>query len=417
MKAKELRGLFSVRRNTKALLSNEFDGHIRLIDSLRAISFHWVFWFHVLYVLKLFIPEDQVDAYFESTSAVAFLWRGTLAVDVFFVISGFLIAYLLILEYQKKDSINITRFYKRRFLRLMPVYYIAMLIIYVGYVPQFTKVQPDNTANIWANMLYINNFLPLNDQFMLWSWSLAVEEQFYLLFPFLFVPLMKFKTKVIPILSALLVFSLLLRWMLFNPEVLSGSIQEFYLLDLNENMFSSLYDKLYARFGAILCGIIAAFLYVYHKQVITEWIAKLGKKVALIEVSLLIFTLIILAATFKVDSLFGHFFIISHRTVFSILIAVLVLMYLLSTKEVVLLKSFLEKKFWYPFAQLSYSNYIWHPMCLFVFYFIFWEPDEFLTMQEIVLSIALSYFTTMLLSYLSFVFIEKPFMDLRKFMK
>jgi len=417
MKSIKARTLFSVSENTKSLLTNENENHFRIIDSLRSLSFHWVFWFHVIYILKLFIPEDQMEEYFQATSVLTFFWRGPLAVDVFFVISGFLITMLMIFENQKKGRVDVPRFYMRRFLRLMPVYFVAMLIIYVGYLPQFVKVQPDNTSNIWANIFYINNFLPYSKQFMLWSWSLAVEEQFYLLFPFLFVLLLKVRKMVYPLLAALIVLSFGIRFFLFEPHTLNGSLEEHYLLDLSPNLFSSIYDKLYTRFGAILCGVVAAYIYVDYSEIITKWLAKLKEKAKMLEIILLLGLLSIPLITFNVDTAFGHYFIISHRTLFSIIMALLLLLYLVADKSNLFLKGLLESKIWYPFAQLSYSNYIWHPMALFVFYFIFWEPDEFLSTNEIIASIAISYFATMLLSYLSFIYIEKPCMSLRKYLK
>jgi len=413
----EIKSLFSIRRNTKALLANEHPHHIRLIDSLRALSFHWVFGFHVIYMLRLFIPQERIDAYFESTSILAFLWRGPLGVDVFFVISGFLITLLMILEYQKKGKIDIVRFYKRRFMRLMPVYYTAMIIIIVGYLPRFEKVQLDTTANAWANFLYVNNFLPFSDQFMLWSWSLAVEEQFYILFPLLFILLMKSGARVFKFLMVILVLSIAIRWVLFDPNLLNGSVAEIYLLDSSAHLFSAIYDKLYTRFGAILCGVIAAFIYVYKSDQVTKWIQKFGSKTRILEVGLIASLFYIAIIIFEVDTNFGHVFIIIHRTLFSAILAVLILIYLFSDKSVVFLKSFLEAKFWYPLGQLSYSNYIWHPMALFVCYFIFWDPEEVITFAEVVMTIVFGYLATMILSYLSYVYIEKPSMDMRMFMR
>ncbi len=40
-----------------------------------------------------------------------------------------------------------------------------------------------NADNVWANLLYVNNFLPCERQYMAWCWSLAIEEQFYLILP------------------------------------------------------------------------------------------------------------------------------------------------------------------------------------------------------------------------------------------
>ena len=46
-------------------------------------------------------------------------------------------------------------------------------------------------GNFWTNLLYVNNFIPVQEQFMGWCWSLAIEEQFYLLVPLFIVGLFK----------------------------------------------------------------------------------------------------------------------------------------------------------------------------------------------------------------------------------
>ena len=80
--------------------------------------------------------------------------RGDLGVDLFFVISGYLIGSLLLTEYKKSQSIELKRFYVRRFLRLIPVYLVVMILgVYF--------LHGWNVGNAWANLIYVNNFLPM----------------------------------------------------------------------------------------------------------------------------------------------------------------------------------------------------------------------------------------------------------------
>lgn len=110
---------------------------------------------------------------------------GDLGVDVFFVLSGFLISSLLFSELEKSGSVAIRGFYFRRALRILPAYYVALAgWAAIGMPAALGYAMP--RSYIWANILYIKNFLPYLHQFMNLSWSLAIEEHFYLLFaPFL----------------------------------------------------------------------------------------------------------------------------------------------------------------------------------------------------------------------------------------
>ena len=105
------------------------------------------------------------------------LWRGDFGVDVFFVISGLLIAGLLLDERASTGRLRLGLFYARRLLRLWPALVAALLLDVL-----LIRDHPDMT---WANLLYVSNFLPIQQTGMGWTWSLAIEEQFYLLAPWL----------------------------------------------------------------------------------------------------------------------------------------------------------------------------------------------------------------------------------------
>lgn len=142
--------------------------HFSALDGLRAVA--------ILMVLTHHSALAQVSG----------LWsRGFLGVDLFFVISGFLITTLLLREQERRGRISLTGFYWRRALRILPLYFLVVTLV-GGY---FVLLQGewDLAAHWGAYYLFLANFLSSHIPPLFPSWSLAMEEQFYLLWPLVMV--------------------------------------------------------------------------------------------------------------------------------------------------------------------------------------------------------------------------------------
>jgi peptidoglycan/LPS O-acetylase OafA/YrhL len=143
-------------------------GHLAPLDGLRAVAVAGVLAFH---------------------TGAGWAVGGFLGVDVFFVLSGFLITVLLINEWQRRGTVSLRRFYARRALRLLPaVALMCAFLLIVG--PVGTGVAARNALwkGVAGTMFYFANWqqafglipiLQLTDH----TWSLAIEEQFYLVWP------------------------------------------------------------------------------------------------------------------------------------------------------------------------------------------------------------------------------------------
>jgi peptidoglycan/LPS O-acetylase OafA/YrhL len=156
------------------------ENHFIQLDALRAISVSMVIFSHWA-------------GYHNNLWSDVFWFNGEVGVKLFFIISGFLITRILLEERYKSEQLQYSRqpilknFYIRRFLRIFPVYYAT---IFIGIVLQ----HPDMLASWKWHVTYLSNFLfAIRGEYMgdvSHFWSLAVEEQFYILWPIviLFLP-------------------------------------------------------------------------------------------------------------------------------------------------------------------------------------------------------------------------------------
>ena len=105
---------------------------------------------------------------------------GWVGVDLFFVISGFLISSLLFREFSQTQNISIKRFLIRRGFKIYPPFWVVIGLSFLGF--KIVK-QTCSASQIAAELLFVQNYWP---GIWLYTWSLAVEEHFYLGISFLF---------------------------------------------------------------------------------------------------------------------------------------------------------------------------------------------------------------------------------------
>ena len=173
-----------------------------VLDGLRAVS--------ILFV---------VIRHFEITTIVS----ANLGVTILFFISGLIITRLMLVVADANGKIDMLRFWGRRFVRLIPALYL-MIAVVVGLA--LTLGLAVDWGQVLAGLLYVMNYytiflrdaggdyvLPINP-----LWSLAVEEHYYLVYPFLFAAFWSRPKRLIGVLCAIIALSLL--WRIFNITVL-----------------------------------------------------------------------------------------------------------------------------------------------------------------------------------------------------
>lgn len=177
-------------------------GYIKSLDGIRAVAILLVLSFH--------------------TNLTRFGWMG---VQLFFVLSGYLITNILIKEKYKATAIRskFKKFWIRRVLRIFPVYYLYLIIL--GAIYLLLKIPGDYPLRIIHLATYTFNFTRAQSNwsespFFTHLWSLSVEEQFYLFFPFIVFLLPR---KWLKVAAIFLIFSApAFRWWYQNHLLISG---------------------------------------------------------------------------------------------------------------------------------------------------------------------------------------------------
>src|SRR6058998_3521600 len=111
---------------------------------------------------------------------------GWIGVDLFFVLSGYLIGGQLLAPLAREQSIKLGRFFARRVLRIMPAYFVVLAIYFL--LPSWREYS-EMSQPLWKFLLSVQNIALHGGTAFSHAWSLAVEDQFYLALPFLLLVL------------------------------------------------------------------------------------------------------------------------------------------------------------------------------------------------------------------------------------
>lgn len=309
---------------------------------------------------------------------------GWMGVDLFFVLSGFLVSGLIFNEYKKTGTVNLKRFLIRRGFKIYPSFYLLILIsILVEFLVYHRFYKPEI---ILAEVFYLQNYF-----WGMWghTWSIAVEEHFYLLLSIFAYFTIKYKTlgkQKVMLTSFLMVFVLtfLLR--------LKLSLQH-----QDDALFGILQTHL--RLDGILTGTVIAYIYYF-----TNYCKVLWAKKSL----LLLLSALLLAPAFIFDGgafLMNAFGITLINLGFGLLVLVGVEGQRMASLPLVAPINMLVKAFCFIGVN-SYSIYLWHLMSKKIIDYFEMSPYWsllFYVMFSVILGLILAYL------------VEKPFLKIRDY--
>ncbi len=329
------------------------NSQINYIQYLRALSVLLVFFYH----LKLEIFKN-----------------GYLGVDIFFVISGYVITSRLYKDFEAYNTISLKNFFVRRFKRIYPVLLVFLITIFVIVIILSPLEYLTNRIQTLLYALFgISNFLylfskkdyfdtifddPLNH-----TWSLGVEEQFYLIFPIAFLLLIYLFKNNLKYVVYLLIFIIFL-----------GVTATF----LNQYNTKLVFYSPFFRFWQFLFGSVT-FLISINLKYKNSYLSYL-----------LIFLSILISASGNILENFQKVFLI---TIFS---SMLIFCF---DDKFLFKKKFLNNSF-VILGNISYSFYLWH-LPIIYFYDLYYDPSVF--------RIPLIFLLSILISFLSFKYVENKF--------
>jgi peptidoglycan/LPS O-acetylase OafA/YrhL len=344
---------------------------------------------------------ERLDVFFKLINT---FWIG---VDVFFVISGFLIARILMNNISRRGSIGFPRFFLRRAMRVFPAFYLVLTLAIFWYtkldIPysKFLLVGPQGweamAKNSWENYLLVMNYTTGTGDYnaMGWTWTLCVEEHFYLLLPPVLVLLYRSpRSWVVP--AGLIIFIVL--------PVVGRAIQ----FGLNPDLFQldGFFYQTHNRVDEIMIGVFIAYLYVHHKEKLQSFVLRVGSLCWVTAIAILI-----IVGVYGGINRLGMFAVVFQYFLVAFAIGLLILNGLFLDNRATRIMTSHKP---YLIARVSYGVYLLHPYLLFVI--LMWSGafphPSALTAPEFILLYALTLGSTTLLAAVMFVCFERPMIDL-----
>ncbi|WP_428225011.1 acyltransferase family protein [Flavobacterium sp.] len=241
------------------------------LDHLRALAIILVFFFHY------FIVSDGQPEWLPAVAS--FGWTG---VDLFFVLSGFLIASQLFEQLKNEQQISLKHFFIKRFFRIIPAF-LATVAIYF-YFPFFREKEA--LPPVWKFLTFTQNFgLNIKDYGTFsHCWSLCVEEHFYLFLPLILIGLQKLNqfSKSFWLLLFFFIVGFVMRFYSFNYLYLPKLDDAYSWL----YWYKYLYYPTYNRLDGLLVGVCIAGLYQFSPN-LWSTISKYGNLLFVIGVTIM----------------------------------------------------------------------------------------------------------------------------------
>ena len=366
--------------------SSEIKVYFENLNAIRFIAASFVIVAHIEFFKKRFHLPNFFD-----NAVISIL--GRLGVVLFFVLSGFLISYLLFVEKKVTKTISVKKFYIRRILRIWPLYFLIILLAFFVFPSlEFFKI-PNQVIASWdknliefflfcfllpnlASSIRIFPFLPFASH----TWSIGVEEQFYLIWPIL---IKKIKNRWVLMVLVIVIY------LLFKKIVM--------LLPFFEGLNVL---KQFIQHTPIDCMAIGGiFALIAYEN--TKFVLKIRKFLFLKSVQwiCLLTTLYLIGIGFRLKEY--------HYEFYALFFGILVINFACNSNRIFSM----ENSVFNYFGKISYGLYMYHPIVIVLMIkalVIFKMEDNLILLYTLVFSF------TIVLSSLSYKYFESIFINKKK---
>tara|TARA_B100000965_G_C19567694_1_gene747578 strand:+ start:641 stop:1768 length:1128 start_codon:yes stop_codon:yes gene_type:complete len=357
--------------------------YFKELNSLRFIGFIGIFFGHVFFSNSPEIINSKIYSTLFNYGKIL----GFISIDSFFVLSSFLITWKALEEIKFTSKFQFKNFLIRRSLRIWPLYF---LIVFIGFLLEYLKsyyfLESEKLPSLWNFILFILNYDIIENGynflfFMVFMWSISVEEQFYVFWAII----MKWFNKYLFGISFLIIIiSLIFRVYFINDS-----------LSLNFHTASAL-----GNFGIGALTAILAFKYPNF----------LNKLQSLTRNTILFFYLIIFTFFILMPVLLENdSFIVIQRVLFSIFFSYIILEQTYCDKSILKVS---RVKYFNFFGKISYGLYCYHGIMITIVLQINGLLRESL-LNNLVLYPIFIFISTLLVSYFSFRFYESKFLKFK----
>lgn len=369
------------------------NNHIKELDGLRGIAVLLVIFFH-LFLRAIFFTQVPILKIFAAFTSVG--WAG---VDIFFTLSGFLITSILLKTKSRENYFK--NFYIRRILRIFPLYYAAIILVLL-FIPNLEPEFINSRGRTLSLMLlYQQNWIPLLKNYSMTlylsaTWSLAIEEQFYFLWPFIVYKLNR--EQLLGLGTGYIVLSILARivGIAFWPNLAQAALFFYYAP--------------FARFEEILFGSLLAVLLTFQR--IEQRIRLFSIPLSLLSLAAFI-SLCFLSLPGSPSPQESIPLTIGGYTTIAVFAAGLIGVFVTSSPENILRRIFKTSVLTF-FGKYSYSMYLFHMVPVLLLAHTFWYSGMH-SWASFVMYVVATFLITILIALLTWNLLEKHMLNLKKY--
>lgn len=394
---------------------------IAVLDGARALGILLVIGLHCVFGASRLLGHEARTAFIAGfPRALDIFWqaRGS---DIIFILCGILVSRMLLREYARDKGIDVRAFYRRRLMRIVPMYWLALGV--------YLLADLDHTRNLWSNLLFISNLVPGEHNIVPVGWSMNTQVHFYLLLPWLLLALLRIRFPLLALCALLLAAAGILHAVVLQHPTLQYT--PFHTL-FDDRRYSelygdSLYYNLHTRITPFLLGVMIAWVYHFRPARI---MAVLGHPWG--NTLLLVAGLGAMAAAVHIgihnpaDAFYQPFdaqrnlwYLVFNKTEFCTGAALLILCALFPAGLSRAASALLGLRVWHPISELVYGLYLYHFLCIaiagaLVLGTVHRQDIHAISNTQVFAIFGVALVLSLLLAALIHVLVEKPFIRMSR---